>query len=131
MPRERSALLFGNWVALSRRGDPVVATRHQERKPTRWSAGCGRPRELGPGYAVRRRSEARTRARNCSGVSAGAAGAAFCFTTAAVFAALRTARSASRLIGSRRCSRLTLAQQIVATRIVLHHNDKTDRCAPG
>jgi len=60
---------------------------------------------LRDGYALRRKSEARTRARNCSGVSAGGAGAGVGFTTAgeAVFAsfflaAFRAASSASRLV---------------------------------
>jgi hypothetical protein len=55
------------------------------------------------GYALRRKSAARTRARNCSGVSVGGAGAGIGFTTvgtavfAAFFAALRAASCASRL----------------------------------
>jgi hypothetical protein len=55
-------------------------------------------------YALRRKSAARTRARNCSGVSGGEAGAGFGFTIAgatvfaAFFAALRAANFPSCLV---------------------------------
>jgi len=62
-----------------------------------------RKQKLASNYARRRNSAARTRARNCSGVSVGGTGAAFGFTAACdagfatFFAALRAASFASCL----------------------------------
>jgi hypothetical protein len=54
------------------------------------------------GYALRRKSEARTRPRNSSAISAGGVGAGFGFTMAdfATFADLRAASRASRLVAN-------------------------------
>jgi hypothetical protein len=47
-------------------------------------------------YALRRKSEARTRARNCSGVLVGGAGAGACFGFTAAGAFFAASRAASR-----------------------------------
>jgi len=66
-------------------------------------------------YALRRKSPARTRARNCSGVWGGVLGAAFGFTTAgaAAFAALRASRSASCLAARSFASASSLGRRAV------------------
>jgi hypothetical protein len=67
------------------------------------------------GYALRRKSEARTRSRNCFAVSVGGAGTGFGFTTAgaaasaAFFAALRAASCASWLVAKSFASASTVS----------------------